>query len=229
MASAEVRNAMIVAPWDPAEEEIDPLLYFGDVSGNQYAVSAITGELIWRKRMDDHGVATLTAASTLVDDVLYVPISSLEEGAAISADYPCCTFRGAVAALNAGSGEELWRRYFIPPAKEQATNSAGKKLYGPSGVPVWAGMSVDGDLLFVATGDDYTGEGSGASDSVIALNRHSGETAMYGMLLASMRARLIVRTTMAPTGTMELVLLWRSAPQGANDCLRVTKAVWLWV
>jgi polyvinyl alcohol dehydrogenase (cytochrome) len=175
MASAEVRNAMIVAPWDPADEKVDPLVYFGDVSGNQYAVSAITGELIWRKRMDDHGVATLTAASTLVDDVLYVPISSLEEGAAISADYPCCTFRGAVAALNAGTGEELWRRYFIPPAKEQATNGAGKKLYGPSGVPVWAGMSVDGDLLFVATGDDYTGEGSGVSDSVIALNRHNGE------------------------------------------------------
>jgi len=175
MASAEVRNAMIVAPWDPADEKVDPPVYFGDVSGNQYAVSAITGELIWRKRMDDHGVATLTAASTLVDDVLYVPISSLEEGAAISADYPCCTFRGAVAALNAGTGEELWRRYFIPPAKEQATNGAGKKLYGPSGVPVWAGMSVDGDLLFVATGDDYTGEGSGVSDSVIALNRHNGE------------------------------------------------------
>ena len=125
--------------------------------------------------MDDHGVATLTAASTLVDDVLYVPISSLEEGAAISADYPCCTFRGAVAALNAGTGQELWRRYFIPPAKERATNGAGKTLYGPSGVPVWAGMSVDDDLLFVATGDDYTGEGSGTSDSVIALNRHSGE------------------------------------------------------
>lgn len=175
MASAEVRNAMIVEPWNPDDEEAAPLLYFGDVSGNQYAVSAITGELNWRKRMDDHGVATLTAASTLVDDILYVPISSLEEGAAISADYPCCTFRGAVAALNAGTGEELWRRYFIPPAIEQATNGAGKKLYGPSGVPVWAGMAVDGDLLFVATGDDYTGEGSGASDSVIALNRHSGE------------------------------------------------------
>lgn len=175
MASAEVRNAMIVEPWNPDDEEAAPPLYFGDVSGNQYAVSAITGELIWRKRMDDHGVATLTAASTLVDDILYVPISSLEEGAAISADYPCCTFRGAVAALNAGTGEELWRRYFIPPAIEQATNGAGKKLYGPSGVPVWAGMAVDGDLLFVATGDDYTGEGSGASDSVIALNRHSGE------------------------------------------------------
>lgn len=175
MASAEVRNAMIVAPWDPVDEEADPLLYFGDVSGNQYAISAITGELRWRKRMDDHGVATLTAASTLIDEVLYVPISSLEEGAAISADYPCCTFRGAVAALDAGTGEERWRRYFIPPAKEQATNDAGKTLYGPSGVPVWAGMSVDDDLLFVATGDDYTGEGSGASDSVIALNRHSGE------------------------------------------------------
>jgi len=175
MASAEVRNAMIVEPWEPADDEADPLLFFGDVSGNQYAVSAMTGELAWRKRMDDHGVATLTAASTLVGDVLYVPVSSLEEGAAISADYPCCTFRGSIAALDAGTGEELWRRYFIPPAKQEARNSAGKTLYGPSGVPVWAGMSVDGDLLFVATGDDYTGEGSGMSDSVIALNRHSGE------------------------------------------------------
>ena len=92
-ASSEVRNGLTLEPWDTADESVDPLLFFGDLTGNQYAVSALTGELRWKKRIEDHGAATLTAAAELSDGVLYVPVSSLEEGAAIAAGYPCCSFR----------------------------------------------------------------------------------------------------------------------------------------
>ena len=60
-ASSEVRNGLTLEPWDAAEESVDPLL-FGDLTGNQYAVSALTGELRWKKRIEDHSAATLTAA-----------------------------------------------------------------------------------------------------------------------------------------------------------------------
>jgi len=176
MASAEVRNAMTLSAWDTADPDADPLLYFGDLSGNQYAVSAVTGALRWKKRMDLHGNATLTAASELSEGVLYVPVSSLEEGAAIAADYPCCTFRGSVVALDAMTGEELWRRFFIPEAVETGKNDAGTPLYGPSGVPIWAGMALDSDRLYIATGDDYSGDGSVTSDAIIALDKTSGKT-----------------------------------------------------
>ena len=75
--------------------------------------------------IEDHSAATLTAAAELSEGVLYVPVSSLEEGAAIAAGYPCCSFRGSIVALDAKSGEELWRRHFIPPAEQHGVNTAG--------------------------------------------------------------------------------------------------------
>ena len=175
-ASSEVRNGLTLEPWDSAAEPFDPLLFFGDLTGNQYAVEALTGELRWEKRIDDHSAATLTAAAELSDGVLYVPVSSLEEGAAIAAGYPCCSFRGAIVALDARSGDELWRRHFIPPAQRSGVNAAGTEQYGPSGVPIWAGMAMDADHLYIATGDDYSGEGSETSDAIVALDKVSGRT-----------------------------------------------------
>lgn len=175
-AGAEVRNALTLEPWTRGDSEADPLVFFGDLSGNQYALSALTGELRWRKRMDDHGATTLTAAAELSEGVLYVAVSSLEEGAAIAADYQCCTFRGSIAALDAHTGKELWRRHFVPEAIQTGENDAGTPLYGPSGVPIWAGMAMDAERLYVATGDDYSGEGSDTSDAIIALDKKSGET-----------------------------------------------------
>lgn len=175
-ASSEVRNGLTLESWDPATEPFDPLLFFGDLTGNQYAVEALTGELRWEKRIDDHSAATLTAAAELSDGVLYVPVSSLEEGAAIAAGYPCCSFRGAIVALDARSGDELWRRHFIPPAQRSGVNAAGTEQYGPSGVPIWAGMAMDADHLYIATGDDYSGEGSETSDAIVALDKVSGRT-----------------------------------------------------
>jgi len=43
-------------------------------------------------------------------------------------------------------------------------------------VPIWAGMAMDDDRLYIATGDDYSGEGSSTSDAIIALDKSSGET-----------------------------------------------------
>ena len=175
-ASSEVRNGLTLEPWYASQETIDPLLFFGDLTGNQYAVSALTGELRWKKRIEDHSASTLTAAAELSNGVLYVPVSSLEEGAAIAAGYPCCSFRGSIVALDARSGEELWRRHFIPPAEQHGVNAAGTPQYGPSGVPIWAGMAMDADHLYIATGDDYSGEGSETSDAIIALDKVSGRT-----------------------------------------------------
>jgi len=175
-ASAEVRNAITLQPWQAGDESAEPMMFFGDMTGNQYALSAVTGELIWRKRMDPHAATQLTAAGELVDGVLYVPTSSLEEGSAISPSYPCCTFRGAIVALDPKTGEEHWRTHFIPPAEALGENESGSTLYGPSGVPVWAGLAFDGDFIYAATGDDYTAP-TETSDAVIAVNRHTGEVA----------------------------------------------------
>ena len=54
-------------------------VYFGDVKANLFAVDATTGELIWKKLVDDHKFARITGAPTLAGGRLYVPVSSVEE------------------------------------------------------------------------------------------------------------------------------------------------------
>ena len=174
-ASSEVRNAIVIEPWKVGDASARPKLFFGDLTGHQYAVDAVTGALVWSKTMDTHPAVTLTAASAWVDGTLYVPLSSLEEGSAINPEYPCCTFRGAVVALNPDTGEEKWRTFFAEPSEPRGVNEIGTPQFGPAGAPVWAGLAFDGDVMLVATGDDYTVPASGKSDAVIALNRHTGE------------------------------------------------------
>ena len=174
-ASSEVRNAIIIESWDAGDATANPKLFFGDVTGHQYALAAFTGELVWSKVMDAHPALTLTAPSALVGDTLYVPLSSLEEGSAISPGYACCSFRGGIVALNPKTGEEYWRRYFLPKSELRGVNAGGSPRYGPAGVPVWAGLAFDGDLMLVGTGDDYTDPASEYSDAIIALNRHNGD------------------------------------------------------
>src|SRR5688572_10617014 len=83
-------------------------LYFGDLKAKVYAVDAETGGLIWMQKADAHPLARITGAPALANGRLYVPVSSLEEGAGANDNYECCTFRGSVIALDAASGKQLW-------------------------------------------------------------------------------------------------------------------------
>ena len=76
-------------------------VYLGDMQANVYALDAATGALLWTRRVEDHFSARITAAPTLYEGRLYVPVSTSEGFSASTLDYPCCTFRGSVVALNA--------------------------------------------------------------------------------------------------------------------------------
>ncbi|RVQ64843.1 pyrrolo-quinoline quinone [Croceicoccus ponticola] len=184
--SAEVRTGIVVESWNTADADARPLAFFGDVSGNAYAIEAMTGKLVWRFSADDHGSTTLTGTPTLHDGVVYVPVSSLEEGAAGTPGYPCCTFRGSVIAVDAKTGALKWRTYLVPESKPVDKSLTGKTLYGPSGVPVWSAITVDDKrgMLYVATGDNYTGPATELSDALVALNKETGEIAWHFQALA---------------------------------------------
>ena len=90
-------------------------------------MDARSGELRWSAKVDEHPDATVTGAVALHDGRLYVPVSSLEVVAAIDPHYACCTFRGAVVALDAATGEQIWKAHTIdepPSAKPARTASA---------------------------------------------------------------------------------------------------------
>ncbi len=176
-ASAEVRTGIVIDPWQPGDEAARPLAYFGDLIGNIYAVDAFTGALEWRKRMDDHANTTITAAPALHDGTLYVSVSALEVSAAINPDYPCCSFRGSVAALDAATGDEKWRTYTIDVEPSvQGQNASGTDQFGPSGAPVWNTPSIDAKRgqLYFGTGENYSSPATLTSDAIFALDLETG-------------------------------------------------------
>ncbi|MEE4174952.1 MAG: PQQ-binding-like beta-propeller repeat protein [Xanthomonadales bacterium] len=177
-AGGEVRNAIVLSPWDAGELEAPPTLYFGDIVGRVYALDARTGELRWDRKVTEHPDGTLTGAAALHEGLLYVPLSSLEVVSAVNPAYECCTFRGAVVALNAATGEEIWRAHTIPePPSKVGVTRAGTDILAPSGAPVWNSPAIDAarGLFYVGTGENYSSPADGNSDAIIAFDLKTGE------------------------------------------------------
>ena len=152
--------------------------YFGDQSANVYAVDAESGKILWKVKVDDYSRAAITGAPQLYAGRLYVPVSSREESQAADPAYPCCRFRGSVAALEAATGKRIWKTYMIPEeAILTLKNRAGTQLWGPSGAGVWNAPAIDvkRNLLYIGTGNNYSPPAIGASDSIVALDMKSGK------------------------------------------------------
>jgi polyvinyl alcohol dehydrogenase (cytochrome) len=175
-AETGVRNAISVGPVDaPSAREA---AYFGDIRGNVYALDAATGDVLWKIIADTHPLAAITGTPTLHDGRLYVPVSSREEAAGGSLNYPCCTFRGSVLALDANTGQLLWKTYTIPdPVRPVRKNSIGTQLWTGAGAAVWHAPTIDvaRRTVYIATGDAYTEPAARTTDAVMALDMDSGK------------------------------------------------------
>ena len=153
-------------------------VFFGDLKATVYALDAVSGQSIWKKKMDEHKFARVTGAPTLAGGRLYVPVSSIEEGPAAQPTYECCTFRGSVVALDAASGNQIWKTYTITETPQQVgKNAQGTALYAPAGAAVWGAPTIDErkGVLYVGTGNSYTGPAVKTSDSVIAMDLKTGK------------------------------------------------------
>ena len=174
---AGVRSAMTVGRL-PHSNPSRYALYFGDVSANVHALDARTGKQLWTTRAEDHPMARITGAPALYLNRLYVPISSAEEVSAADPNYPCCTFRGSVVALDAPTGQKLWQTYTIPQ-KPRPThkNPRGLQLWGPSGAGIWSAPTIDTQrgVLYVTTGDNYSDPATRTSDAIVALDLKTGQ------------------------------------------------------
>jgi len=170
-----VRTAISIGPLGAAGS--GSAIYFGDLKGNVYSLNAETGATVWTKRADPHPLTRITGAPSLEGGRLYVPLSSLEEGAGANPKYECCTFRGGVVAFDARTGNEIWRAYTIPvPPKRIKKNASGTQLWGPAGGSVWSSPTVDAKrgLLYVATGNGYNDPAAETSDAVVAYDLKTG-------------------------------------------------------
>ena len=155
-----------------------PAVFFGDTGANVYALNAQTGELIWKVRPVDHFAAMATATPRFYKGVIYQPFSSFEEIMGPDPKYGCCTFRGSVVALDAGTGKKIWQSFTIPEVpKPTRKNPAGTQQFGPSGAAVWSTPTIDEQLgvLYVATGDNYSDAPSNSSDAILAMQLKTGD------------------------------------------------------
>lgn len=171
-AGAEVRTTIVV---DPQSKRI----YFGDVLARAYALDAKTGRLLWMRKVDDHANATITGTPSLGGGVLAVPVSSLEVTSAADPNYPCCTFRGKVIALDPANGKPKWEAYTVPePAQPQGKNKeSGVQLYGPSGAPVWGSPAYDAarNRFYFGSGENYSSPADDNSDALFAVDAATGK------------------------------------------------------
>ena len=173
-ADGEVRGALYV---DTNNQGVPETILFGDFTAHAYALDAQTGKLLWKTQIHDHEAAIVTGSVIAHDGTVVVPVSSLEVLLASRTDYECCTFRGALVALDIQTGEERWRQYTTDLPRPTIMSTAGTQLYGPSGAPIWSSPTIDAsrNVVYAGTGENYSSPANDLSDAVLAVSLKSGE------------------------------------------------------
>jgi polyvinyl alcohol dehydrogenase (cytochrome) len=153
-------------------------VYVGDDQAlNLRAFDAQSGHALWASaRLDQHPLAHLKGAAVLEGDTLYTPVTSLESAVGAQPTYHCCTFRGAVVAVDARSGAVKWRT--TPIAEPERVDRDGNQLrLGPAGGSIWGGATADArrGLIYVGTGQSYTHVPTSGTDAVVAIEMATGK------------------------------------------------------
>lgn len=154
------------------------LLVVGQGDRTVKAFDAQTGKEIWvSERLESHPASGITGSPVIVGDQVFVPLTSGEEVASNAPNYPCCTFRGSLAALDLSTGKTQWKTYVITEElKPIRKNSAGAQMQGPAGAAIWSAPTVDAKrgLVYVATGDSYTEAETKGADAIVAIDMKTG-------------------------------------------------------
>lgn len=176
LADGGVRNAVTIARL-PGRGPARYAAFFGDLKANVYGIDAQSGALLWKQHVDENYTTRITAPPAYHDGRLFVPVSSWEEFAARTLDYPCCTSVGSIVALDAATGRQAWKTYVIPQRPQPTRrNSKGVQQYGPAGGSVWNTPAVDArrHAIYFGTGDGTTFPAVPTSDAVMALDMRDG-------------------------------------------------------
>ena len=137
----------------------DDTIFVHTAGADLVAINAKTGKTRWKVEVDGHPLASGFSSPIVAGDKIIVGTSSTEETSTVTG----ATFRGSVVAFDRDSGDELWRYYTV-----------GK---GQSGATVWStpSVSLEDEMVFVGTGNNYTGEANELSDAILALDLETGK------------------------------------------------------
>ena len=172
-----VRNALTIGPVT-GQGSARYAVYFGDGKANVFALDAQNGRLLWKTKADPHFIARITGGTKLYNGKLFVPVSSSEEFSSGNPDYPCCSSRGSVVALDANTGKEIWKAWVVPEEPQPyKTMANGVTLYKPAGGAVWNSPTVDPvrRAVYFGTGDATTAPSPKTTDAIMAVDINTGK------------------------------------------------------
>ena len=155
------------------------IIFLGDVAATGYAIDAATGQQLWAKKMDSHPLARMAASPVYSKGRVYFPIGALEEIVSMNPTYTCCTSRGSIVAVDALTGEQIWKSYAIDaPAVLQDKQMYGRPYWGPSGASVWGTPTIDTkrNRLYFGTGNLFAEPETGDADAIHAIDLSTGKT-----------------------------------------------------
>ena len=148
-------------------------VYVGTLDARVVALDAATGRVVWKRTIANYRrTYYITMAPLVVNGMVMVGTSGGEHG-----------IRGFVVALDAGSGDELWRRYTIPAPGEPGAETWPGDSWQTGGGPVWMTGTYDPALGItywgVGNGGPWTGDARPGdnlyANSTIALDAATGE------------------------------------------------------
>ena len=166
-----------VIVWQKNIEEVDPkwpwhgfsgtgtmsadMLYEASAEGNLFAIDPKAGAIKWQKHFADKPYSGNTGALLYYDNMVYVPVSSLDEGMDKQPNFTT-DFQGKVVAFDALTGKKVWECKTVTGTE--------------NGVAVWSGFAIDpaAGILYFTTGNNYTGTASKLSDAIIAVDAKTG-------------------------------------------------------
>jgi alcohol dehydrogenase (cytochrome c) len=136
------------------------------------AFDAKTGDVVWEKAVEDYnGGYYMTLAPLAARGKVMVGVSGGERG-----------IRGFVVALDAQTGEQVWKTYTVPAPGEPGNDTWPGESWRTGGAPVWITGSFDPSLSLTYWGTGNPGPWTGDqrpgdnlyTNSVVALDVDTG-------------------------------------------------------
>ncbi|MDG2177139.1 MAG: PQQ-dependent dehydrogenase, methanol/ethanol family [Gammaproteobacteria bacterium] len=152
-------------------------VYMATSDANVVALDARSGEVIWEQPVADYRNGYyMTLAPLPVEGKILVGVSGGERG-----------IRGFITALDAESGEELWKTYTIPGPGEFGNDTWPEDGWQTGGASVWVTGNYDPELNMSFWGIGNAGPWAGDArpgdnlyaNAVIALDMDTGELQGY--------------------------------------------------
>ncbi len=142
-------------------------IYVAGDGSTVYSVNKVNGQVNWSTDIEDTPYDRIWSSPVVVGNTLLIGAASFQVFRPI--DDPEELFRGGIVALNATTGEFLWRLSVCPEV-----------LCG-GGVSVWSSVAIDTELGlgYIGTGQAYNEPAGPYSDSLIAFDYVTGEMAWH--------------------------------------------------